>query len=227
MKLLLLFFIIKLQVKKDVVETIKAKNLVGVVFSENNSRSYPYNEMLTQVLGFTTIDNVGQAGIELYADKYLKGTNKIYTPCMEEISVDEILKETGNLFLGTKDLNQAEKTAEESLKLFEDIANRVIKEEGFDYKATVSLGDQFFETRHYETFSLPAGTYRSLIVKLGKAEGKNWWCVIFPSICVPTSSSDLRQSVSENSAKIAEHSEKYIVRFKIVEIYEKLKRALS
>ena len=140
---------------------------------------------------------------------------------------DEILKETGNLFLGTKDLSQAEKTAEESLKLFEDIANRVIKEEGFDYKATVSLGDQFFETRHYETFSLPAGTYRSLIVKLGKAEGKNWWCVIFPSICVPTSSSDLRQSVSENSAKIAEHSEKYIVRFKIVEIYEKLKRALS
>jgi stage II sporulation protein R len=140
---------------------------------------------------------------------------------------DEILKETGNLFLGTKDLTEAEKTAEESLKLFEDIANRVIKEEGFDYKATVSLGDQFFETRHYETFSLPAGTYRSLIVKLGKAEGKNWWCVIFPSICVPTSSSDLRQSVSENSAKIAEHSEKYIVRFKIIEIYEKLKRALS
>ena len=140
---------------------------------------------------------------------------------------DEILKETGNLFLNTDNLYEAEKTAEDSLEIFEDIANRVIKEEGFDYKATVSLGDQFFETRHYETFSLPAGTYRSLIIKLGKAEGKNWWCVIFPSICVPTSSSDLRQSVSQNSAQIAEHSGNYIVRFKIVEIYEKIKRAIS
>ena len=67
--------LIKLQVKKNIVEEIKDSGLEGVVFSENNSRYYPYNDMLTQVLGFTTIDNVGQSGIEAYYDKYLTGVD--------------------------------------------------------------------------------------------------------------------------------------------------------
>lgn len=67
--------LIKLQVSKEKVLEIKEKNLKGVLFSENNSRYYPYNSLLTQVLGFTTIDNVGQAGLEAYYDKYLTGVN--------------------------------------------------------------------------------------------------------------------------------------------------------
>ena len=67
--------LIKLQAKKDIVDKIKEQNLEGVVFSENNSRYYPYNDMLTQVLGFTTVDNVGQAGLEAYYNKYLTGVN--------------------------------------------------------------------------------------------------------------------------------------------------------
>ncbi len=67
--------LIKLQVSKEKVSQIKERNLTGVLFSENNSRYYPYNSMLTQVLGFTTIDNVGQAGLEAYYDKYLTGVN--------------------------------------------------------------------------------------------------------------------------------------------------------
>ena len=67
--------LIKLQAKKDIVDKIKEQNLEGVVFSENNSRYYPYNDMLTQVLGFTTVDNVGQAGLEAYYNKYLTGIN--------------------------------------------------------------------------------------------------------------------------------------------------------
>ncbi len=65
--------LIKLQVTKEKANEIKSKNLKGILFSENNSRYYPYNSALTQVLGFTTIDNVGQAGLEAYYDKYLTG----------------------------------------------------------------------------------------------------------------------------------------------------------
>lgn len=141
---------------------------------------------------------------------------------------DAILAETGALFLNTDKLTQAEAKAQGNLLEFEKIANRVINENGFDYKAKVSLGDCFFETRHYDTFSLPAGTYRSLIIKLGKAEGKNWWCVVFPSVCIPAATdSSLRDSVSGQSAEIAEQSDKYIVRFKTVEIYEKIKNWFS
>ena len=65
--------LIKMQVEKDTAMALKDKNLKGILFSENNSRYYPYKSSLTQVLGFTTIDNVGQAGLEAYYNKYLTG----------------------------------------------------------------------------------------------------------------------------------------------------------
>ena len=134
------------------------------------------------------------------------------------------LKIRDTILLGVTELENAEKQAREHIDEFTQIANRVIKENGFDYSANVTLGDCFFETREYETFTLPAGNYRSLIIELGKAEGKNWWCVIFPSVCIPAASSgDLRDSTDEKSAEVAENSDQYIVKFKAVEIYEKIK----
>lgn len=140
---------------------------------------------------------------------------------------DEILKEASGLFLDADSLSVAENKVKDNLSYFSEIANNVIKENGFSYKATVSLGDCFFETRHYDTFSLPAGEYCSLIIKLGEAKGKNWWCVIFPSVCIPAATSNLRDSVKEESAQIAEQSGRYIIKFKTVEIYEKIKNFLS
>ncbi len=141
---------------------------------------------------------------------------------------DKILEETSYLFADAESLSIAEDKAQKELSHFSEIANRVIKENSFNYKATVSLGDCFFETRHYDTFSLPAGNYRSLIIKLGEAKGKNWWCVIFPSVCIPAASErDLRDSVKEESAQIAQHPDRYIIKFKTVEIYEKIKNFFS
>lgn len=140
---------------------------------------------------------------------------------------DAILSETGSLFANSQSLEEANLQTEQHLKNFEDIANRVINENGFCYDATVSLGERFFETRHYENFTLPAGNYRSLIINLGESKGKNWWCVIYPTVCLPAASGDLRDTVNNKSAHIAEHSERYIIRFKIVEIFEKIKLKLS
>ena len=67
--------LIKLQVQKDIALSLKKDSLKGVLLSENSTRYYPYNSSLTQVLGFTTIDNVGQAGLEAYYNKYLTGIN--------------------------------------------------------------------------------------------------------------------------------------------------------
>lgn len=140
---------------------------------------------------------------------------------------DAILSQTGDIFINADSLATAEEITGENLAFFEEIANGVIKENGFNYTATASLGECFFETGHYDGFSLPAGNYRSLIINLGEGKGKNWWCVIFPTICLPSASGDLRQSVNEKSAHIAEHSERYIIRFKIVEIFEKINLKFS
>lgn len=141
---------------------------------------------------------------------------------------DRILEESQSLFETEKDLQSAIKTAKENLKLYEKIANEVINEAGLDYKAEAKIGKAFFETRVYEDFTLPSGEYESLIINLGKAEGKNWWCVVFPSVCLPLENrASLSQSVGENGCEIAQNGEKFKVKFKTVEIYEKIKKSLK
>ena len=66
----------------------------------------------------------------------------------------------------------------------EEAANRVLRNENMPYRAAAEICDAYFPTRAYETGTLPAGKYRTVRISLGEAEGKNWWCVLFPSICV-------------------------------------------
>lgn len=141
---------------------------------------------------------------------------------------DRILEESQSLFETEKDLQSAIKTAKENIKLYEKIANEVINEAGLDYKAEAKIGKAFFETRVYEDFTLPSGEYESLIINLGKSEGKNWWCVVFPSVCLPLENrASLSQSVGEKGCEIAQNGERFKAKFKTVEIYEKIKKSLK
>lgn len=65
----------------------------------------------------------------------------------------------------------------------EAAANRVLRQAGFSDTVRVSLTQEAFPTRDYDTFSLPAGVYRALRVVIGEGEGRNWWCVVFPKLC--------------------------------------------
>ena len=140
---------------------------------------------------------------------------------------NRLLEETGALFEQQTDLSAAEKIAGKNLQRFCDIAGQVLSENGFSYGVSASLEDAFFETRVYDDFTLPAGTYRSLTIRLGNAAGKNWWCVVFPAVCIPAAqSAQLSDSVSAVSAEVAEHPSGYVLRFKTVEWYEKVKYQL-
>ena len=63
-------------------------------------------------------------------------------------------------------------------------ADRCLEEAGFSDTAQVSLTEETFPTRDYDTFSLPAGVYRALRIVIGEGEGRNWWCVVFPQLCM-------------------------------------------
>ncbi len=141
---------------------------------------------------------------------------------------DEILKNSTDIFKDCGNVDDAIMTASNSIEDINKIANEVIAKNGFDYKAQVSVGDRYFETREYDNFTLPAGTYKSLVVDLGAAEGKNWWCVVFPCVCVPSSSgASLSDSVSSEAVNTAENATKYQIKFKSMEIYEDIKRIFS
>ena len=93
---------------------------------------------------------------------------------------DAILKECGGIFNSSVDVDVASETVKQNLSRMENVANRVLAENGFEYKATAEFGMEEYPTRVYENLTLPAGTYRSLRLNLGSAEGQNWWCILFP-----------------------------------------------
>lgn len=135
---------------------------------------------------------------------------------------DALLRESETFFLGDSSLEDAVLSAECNKDAIKAVAEDVLRQYGAEYSLEVSVEDSFFDTRVYDEYTLPAGTYRSLLIKLGKAEGKNWWCVLFPSICVGACAS-LSETAGEGGAEIAGNAQRYVVRFKIVEIYERIK----
>ncbi len=93
---------------------------------------------------------------------------------------NEILKHMD----GKETIEEARTYIQDNLGEIEEISDRVIDENGFDYTTDAELGVSFIPEKSYEDLTLPAGNYEALKVKLGKAEGENWWCVIFPQLCL-------------------------------------------
>ena len=87
-----------------------------------------------------------------------------------------------------QDMEQAKAYLQENLPKIQTIANNVLEQAGFEDTATVSLCVEEFATRFYDTFTLPSGLYESLRIVIGEGEGQNWWCVMFPSFCLPATS---------------------------------------
>ena len=87
---------------------------------------------------------------------------------------------------------------ENNLRIIEDRANQKLAELGVEQRASVSLTQEKFDTRHYDTFSLPSGVYDALRVEIGEASGQNWWCVVFPTLCLPAAASDFQDTAASS-----------------------------
>lgn len=133
---------------------------------------------------------------------------------------DAILCEYGELFDNNGNVSAASETVIQNLALIEQTANRVLSENGVDYRAVAEWGYEKYPTRVYESITLPAGTYRSLRIKLGSGEGNNWWCVLFPPLCTKAASeNELSASgVNGNDSEVFTRK-KYLFRFKLLELF--------
>lgn len=106
--------------------------------------------------------------------------------CDQELKLkvkDAVVEELREQLKGAETKEEARKIILEHLEAVEDIAGRVIAENGFSYEATASLGQAVFPVKQYGDLVFPAGEYEALRIFLGRAEGKNWWCVMFPTLC--------------------------------------------
>ena len=96
---------------------------------------------------------------------------------------DAIIQELGDMD-GAQTSQEAEQYAAQHLEELIETANGVLEEEGFPYRATAEIGTFEFPDKTYGDVLFPAGEYRALRIKLGQAEGQNWWCVLFPPLCL-------------------------------------------
>ena len=133
---------------------------------------------------------------------------------------DRILSETGDLFLTSTSYEEAVELTNKILPQIIDAAEDEIRANGFDYTVQAKLDYTDFDTRHYERYTLPAGEYLALNVTIGEGQGRNWWCVMFPSICL-SPSLDLDDKLSEDEIDVIKGYDNYKVKFKLVEWYEK------
>ena len=142
---------------------------------------------------------------------------------------DYILEEGKDIFNGSVNVENAVEKIEPALPELEKSAKTFVNQAGFDYDVKISLSNEYFTTRTYETVTLPAGKYLALRVVIGSGEGHNWWCVMFPPMCVPAADKkdEIENVFSEKEIKLVESKPKYEPRFKVVEIYEQLKEIIS
>lgn len=136
---------------------------------------------------------------------------------------DAVLESTKELFCDVESSGDALFVAEGNLGSIEKVAQNTLISNGYNYGVAARVGKEFFDTRVYDDFTLPAGTYDSLVLTLGEGNGQNWWCVMFPSVCVGAAAGKLNDTLSDESAEYAQNSRKYVLKFKMVEIFEKIK----
>ena len=101
---------------------------------------------------------------------------------------DAIITSLRQALADVRDTEQAKEYLQENLPMLHELANKTLDAAGSAQQAVVTLCREGFPTRQYNTFSLPAGIYEALRVTIGDGAGKNWWCVVFPSLCVPQTS---------------------------------------
>ena len=145
---------------------------------------------------------------------------------------DAVLNEGEEIFDGSLTSANAEKLLIPQKERLEETAREVIRKNGFDYDVRLEIGKDFFSTRTYDDrITLPAGEYEAVRVIIGEGKGKNWWCVMFPPMCLPAAESsddaELQDILSEDELKVVESNPKFEPRFKIIEIYEKLTQKLK
>ena len=139
---------------------------------------------------------------------------------------DSVLETASAILAGCPDRETAEQRLSAALPEIEDAARARIAAEGGKQTVTAELRPTVFPTREYEDFTLPAGEYLALRVVLGEGEGHNWWCVVFPPLCAETTSSlsqtAMAAGLTEEEVALITESDGYQLKFKAVELWEKL-----
>lgn len=140
---------------------------------------------------------------------------------------DAVLEEAARWYQGAGSMEEASSQLCTHLQSIAGAARQVLGERGVGYSATAQMTEMYFPTRDYGDFRLPAGRYRTLRVTLGEGAGKNWWCVVFPSLCLPAATQEeALLTLPEGERQVVEGGQEVQVKLKAVELWESLREWL-
>lgn len=142
---------------------------------------------------------------------------------------DKIIEKSENFLNTATSKASAQILTAENLDNIREIAEQEVQTHGYSYPIKVQMTKMYFPTRNYGNTTLPAGHYDALRILIGEGKGKNWWCVIFPQMCLGSAKSNtaVDSVFSDSEKKIINSSENYEIKFKVVEWFYALKGAIS
>lgn len=135
-----------------------------------------------------------------------------------------------DLFEGGQTKQIAAVTLQNKLGKIRNQAQQEVYRLGYNYQVEAEIANMYFDQKSYESYTLPAGYYDALRVTIGEATGKNWWCVLYPSLCVPAATKRQEQELSNltpQQVDIIRNSKDYELRFASVDWYYKLLKMLG
>ncbi len=141
---------------------------------------------------------------------------------------DRVLEVAAECTADANDAAQAQAAISHALPELEAAAQETVYECGYTYPVRAKLCRMYFDTREYETFSLPAGYYDACRIEIGAGEGKNWWCVMFPPLCLGAAESEFSDIADkagltqEEQALISSGETVYRCKFKVIEWFSEL-----
>lgn len=150
----------------------------------------------------------------------IANSDSAYDQDMKLYVRDAVNDYLSKLLLNCNDRNTALCILNENNENIRMVAQNAANNYGADYSVNVKLSDEYYPTRQYDTFSLPAGKYSSLQIKIGNGNGKNWWCVVFPPICTASVTEETFTEMdfsSEEVNLITSYDENVVIKFKLFE----------
>ncbi len=141
---------------------------------------------------------------------------------------DELLEASDTLFVGCdtpEEMRERAASQQETIRL---LAQEAVEDAGYDYEVTVQLVNMEFDAKQYEEITMPAGAYDAVRILIGEAEGQNWWCVMYPPLCIPSEAVVLgdpeaaEAHFDAETADILTNPRKYEVKLKCLEWWEEL-----
>lgn len=141
---------------------------------------------------------------------------------------DAVLAEVPELFGECQSKSEAEAAAAQNMPQILETAKRTLSENGCEYGVSAEICEMYFDDRTYGDIVMPSGNYSALRITIGDAKGKNWWCVMFPSLCLPAAmdfeglAEESKGYFTDEELYILENHSEYEVRFYFAELFEKL-----